>query len=68
MLCIITVQDWLSIDEKLRLPDENAERINVPANPHHYWRYRMHLNIEDLIANDDYMANISELIIQSGRK
>jgi len=19
------------------------ERINVPANPHHYWRYRMHL-------------------------
>lgn len=68
MLCIISIQDWLSIDEKLRLADENAERINIPANPHHYWRYRMHLNIEDLIANDDYVANISELIIQSGRK
>ena len=68
MLCILTLQDWLSIDEKLRLPDENAERINIPANPHHYWRYRMHLNIEDLIDNNDYVANVSELITQSGRK
>lgn len=68
MLCILTIQDWLSIDEKLRLKDENAERINIPANPHHYWRYRMHLNIEDLMANNDFVANISELITQSGRK
>ena len=68
MLCILTLQDWLSIDENLRLPDENAERINIPANPHHYWRYRMHLNIEDLIDNNDYVANVSELITQSGRK
>ncbi len=68
MLCIISIQDWLSIDEKLRLADENAERINIPANPHHYWRYRMHLNIEDLLANSDYVENISELVIQSGRK
>ena len=68
MLCILTIQDWLSIDEKLRLKDENAERINIPANPHHYWRYRMHLNIEDLIDNNDFVANISELSTQSGRK
>ncbi|MDY6318047.1 MAG: 4-alpha-glucanotransferase [Prevotella sp.] len=68
MLCILTIQDWLSIDERLRLPDENAERINIPANPRHYWRYRMHLNIEDLIDNNDYVANVSELITQSGRK
>ena len=68
MLCILTLQDWLSIDENLRLPDENAERINIPANPRHYWRYRMHLNIEDLIDNNDYVANVSELITQSGRK
>ena len=68
MVCIISIQDWLSIDEKLRLPDENAERINIPANPKHYWRYRMHLNIEDLIANTDFVANISELVTESGRK
>lgn len=68
MLCILSIQDWLSIDEKIRLADENAERINIPANPKHYWRYRMHLNIEDLLANPDFTANISELILQSGRK
>ena len=68
MLCLVSFQDWLSIDEKLRLPDENAERINIPANPRHYWRYRMHLTIEQLLAADDLNNEISTLIIQSGRK
>ena len=67
MLCIIAIQDWMAIDENLRLPDANAERINIPANPHHYWRYRMHVNIEDLIANKDFSANVSELVTESGR-
>ena len=68
MLCLISFQDWMSIDEKLRLPDANAERINIPANPRHYWRYRMHLTIEQLLAADDLNEKISTLIIQSGRK
>ena len=68
MLCLISFQDWMSIDEKLRLPDENAERINIPANPRHYWRYRMHLTIEQLLAADELNNEISTLIIQSGRK
>lgn len=68
MLCLLSLQDWLSIDEKLRLPDANAERINIPANPRHYWRYRMHLSIEQLLAADDFNETIRTLIIQSGRK
>ena len=68
MLCILSIQDWLAIDERLRLPDANAERINIPANPKHYWRYRMHLNIEDLMADRKFNENIIELITQSGRK
>ena len=68
MLCLISFQDWMSIDEKLRLPDANAERINIPANPRHYWRYRMHLTIEQLLAADELNEEISTLIIQSGRK
>jgi 4-alpha-glucanotransferase len=68
MLCLISFQDWMSIDEKLRLPDENAERINIPANPRHYWRYRMHLTIEQLLKADELNNEISTLIIQSGRK
>ena len=68
MLCLISFQDWMSINEQLRLPDENAERINIPANPRHYWRYRMHLSIEQLLAADELNNEISTLIIQSGRK
>lgn len=68
MLCILSLQDWFAIDEKLRLEDANAERINIPANPRHYWRYRMHLNIEDLIANKEYNDNIKELILHTGRE
>ena len=67
MLCILSVQDWLAIDEKLRLPDAEAERINIPANPKHYWRYRMHLSLEELAANKEFMANITELVAQGGR-
>ena len=67
MLCILSIQDWLATDEALRLPDADAERINIPANPKHYWRYRMHLNIEDLAADKRFMKNITEMISQSGR-
>ena len=67
MLCILSIQDWLATDEALRLPDADAERINIPANPKHYWRYRMHLNIEDLMADAKFTDELSTLIRQSGR-
>jgi len=67
MLCLLSLQDWLSIDEALRLPDENAERINIPANPRHYWRYRMHLTIEQLLQADDFNREVMILIKQGSR-
>ena len=67
MLCVLSVQDWLAMYDKLRLPDADAERINIPANPKHYWRYRMHLNLEDLMDNAEFIGDISTLIRQSGR-
>ncbi len=68
MLCLLSLQDWLSIDERLRLADANAERINIPANPRHYWRYRMHLTIEQLIQANDFNEAVRTLIVNSGRK
>ena len=67
MLCILSIQDWLSIDEKLRLPDADAERINIPANPKHYWRYRMHVGLEELMANKEFVGQLAELVSHSGR-
>jgi len=65
MLCILSLQDWLSIDEKIRLADPDKERINIPANPRHYWRYRMHLNIEDLMKNKEFNEMVTTLIDQA---
>ena len=67
MLCLISLQDWLSIDEELRNPDAGAERINIPANPRHYWRYRMHLPLSRLMQASDLNARIRTLIERSER-
>lgn len=67
MICVIAIQDWMAIDERLRRPDANAERVNVPANPHHYWRYRMHVNVEDLITDISFCKNVKDLVVQGGR-
>ena len=67
MLCLISRQDWMSIDDRLRYPDVGFERINVPANPRNYWRYRMHLTLETLMECDDLNARIRLLIEHSER-
>lgn len=67
MLTLISMQDWLSIDDALRLPSPSAERINDPANPNNYWCYRMHLPIEDLCANISFTQRIHQMIERAGR-
>ena len=61
MLTILPLQDWLSIDGDIRAQDPASERINVPANPKHYWRYRMHLPLEELTANKTLNSKIRDL-------
>ena len=68
MLTVLPLQDWLSMDGALRRLDPNAERINVPANSRHYWRYRMHISVEQLQAADEFNATLSAMIEACGRK
>ncbi len=68
MMTILPLQDWLSMFPDLRREDPLSERINIPANPKHYWRYRMHLNIEELIENDNFATTVKTLIEKSGRE
>ena len=63
VLCILTLQDWLATDESLRYPEAADERINIPANPRHYWRYRMHLTLETLFNSDDFNQKLRQLIM-----
>jgi len=67
MWSIFQLQDLLGMDEKLRRADPAAERINVPANPAHYWRYRMHLTLEELQRAETFNLNLRDLIRQNGR-
>ena len=67
MLCLISWQDWMSIDDTLRYPDPAFERINVPSNPRNYWRYRMHLSLEQLMHCDELNERIRLLIEHSER-
>lgn len=67
MLCVLSIQDWLAMDERLRLKDADAERINIPANPHYYWRYRMHVSIEKLMNDASFTENVRDLVKQSRR-
>lgn len=67
MWSIFQLQDLLGTDEKLRRADYAAERINIPANPRHYWRYRMHLTLEKLQQADNFNQELRKCIIQSGR-
>lgn len=67
MLCLLSLQDWLSMDEQLRYPNPDFERINVPANPYNNWHYRMHLTIEQLMGQQAFNDKIKLLIKRSGR-
>ncbi|MCF0201937.1 MAG: 4-alpha-glucanotransferase, partial [Bacteroidaceae bacterium] len=67
MLAIMSIQDLMAINENIRLADESAERINIPANPKHYWRYRMHINIEDLMQHDEFNNELKSTIKATGR-
>jgi 4-alpha-glucanotransferase len=68
MLTVLPLQDWLSMDGALRRENPHEERINVPANPRHYWRYRMHLSLEDLASQQEFNDALTNMIAASGRK
>ncbi len=67
MWAIFQLQDFFGIDEVIRRKDPNEERINIPANPKHYWRYRMHLSLEDLLTQDKFNKEWALAIKESGR-
>ena len=67
MLAIFPIQDWLAIDAGLRREDFMSERVNYPADPQNKWKFRLHLNLEDLVSQQQFNNRISSLIIESNR-
>jgi len=67
MWSIFQIQDLLGMDEQLRRENPADERINVPANPKNYWRYRMHLTLEQLLQSSQFTGRLRHRIQETGR-
>ncbi|MFT3754188.1 MAG: 4-alpha-glucanotransferase [Paludibacter sp.] len=67
MWTVFQMQDLLSISEEIRRPNPNEERINVPSNSKFSWRYRLHMNMEDLLEKEEFNTELKNFITQSGR-
>ncbi|HOW31969.1 MAG TPA: 4-alpha-glucanotransferase, partial [Bacteroidales bacterium] len=67
MWAVFPIQDLLGMDAGLRMQHAPDERINQPGNPNHYWRYRMHLNLEDLAEQENFNLMLKGLIGDAGR-
>ena len=67
MWSIFQLQDILGMSETLRREKPQDERINNPANPKHYWQYRMHINLEDLIKEKAFNEELQGYVANSGR-
>jgi len=67
MWAIFPLQDFFGMIDDLRVLDPKSEQINEPSNPQHYWRYRIHVTLEDLLAHQRFCDDIRHLITSAGR-
>ena len=66
-LCLFSMQDWLALDKVMRGKDIREERINTPEDCYNQWRYRMHLNLEDLMEASQLNGKLKTMIKRSKR-
>jgi 4-alpha-glucanotransferase len=67
MWSIFQLQDIFGMSETLRRENPDEERINIPADPKHYWRYRMHFTLEQLMKEKAFNEEFRSYIHASGR-
>jgi 4-alpha-glucanotransferase len=67
MWAVFQLQDLFAMDESLRLVDPYKERINIPGDPKHYWRYRMPIDMEDLQKKKNFNELLHYFITSNGR-
>lgn len=68
MLAVFPLQEFFATDEELTRLDMDEERINEPQVFPHYWRYRMHLSLEELLDRKDFNQKIARWVEDSLRK
>ena len=67
MWVILPIQDFIAMDGDFRWDQTQREQINVPANSHHHWCYKMHQNLESLNERQDFNDMILNMVKDSNR-
>ena len=67
MWSIFQLQDIMGMSERFRRENPHDERINIPADSHHYWRYRIQITLEDLIKEKHFNEELKGYVEASGR-
>lgn len=64
---VFLMQDILASNASLRKENPHTERINIPANANHYWNYRMHISLEAIMKEKDWLKQIKQLVKNNHR-
>ena len=67
MWVIIPIQDFIAMDGDFRWDQTQKEQINVPANSHHHWCYKMYQSLEELNERQSLNETLHSMIKDSGR-
>eukprot|EP00245_Coleochaete_scutata_P010499 TRINITY_DN368_c0_g3_i1.p1 TRINITY_DN368_c0_g3~~TRINITY_DN368_c0_g3_i1.p1 ORF type:complete len:703 (+),score=133.78 TRINITY_DN368_c0_g3_i1:1-2109(+) len=64
---IFPLQDLLALKEEYTQRPAKEETINNPSVARHYWRYRVHIPMETLLSDHEFIGFIQGLVIGSHR-
>ena len=67
MWSVFQLQDLMGMSGSFCREDPMEERINNPSQSDHYWNYRMHINLEDLMKETTFNDELKGYVEASGR-
>ena len=57
------LQDLVALSPKYMGRPAAEETINDPNNPRHYWRYRIHYTLEDVLEDEPLISDLQALLL-----
>ncbi|EFJ42152.1 cytosolic 4-alpha-glucanotransferase [Volvox carteri f. nagariensis] len=67
MLAVFPIQDLTALSLQYTTRPASAEVINDPTVSKHYWRFRIHVTLETLLADSDWLSTIAEMLVLGER-
>lgn len=67
MWAIFPLQDIMALKSVYAQRPAKEETINDPTNPRHYWRFRLHICLEDLLKDSELTHLVRDMVETSGR-